>query len=239
MKRIETLPIVAASIMAAASFSATPVLAADTANDRADAISRDQAQNEERPDAKELLNEATGVVDQMKGDPELAKLLDRAKGVYIVPDFGRGALVVGGRGGGGLVLAKQNGEWTNPAFFDFGAISFGPQAGVSAGSVAFLLMSDEAVNAFKNGNVFSLNAEAGLSIVDYSANAQDSIGKGDIVFWSDTEGAYAGATVSLTDVNWDEDDNGAFYDKSVDAARILNGEVSKSVGAPLKKALSG
>jgi hypothetical protein len=62
-------------------------------------------------------------------------------------------------------------------------------------------MSRSAVDAFKSGNTFSLNAGAGLSIVDYSANGQASRGKGDFVMWSATAGAYVGATISVTDVN--------------------------------------
>ena len=119
-------------------------------------------------------------------------LLKKAKGVYIVPDFGRGGLIVGGRGGAGVMLAKHNGRWTDPAFFNFGGVSIGAQAGGSGGSVAFILMSQDAVDAFKNGNQFSLNSGAGLSIVNYSANAQASAGKGDIVFWSNTEGRLCG-----------------------------------------------
>ena len=168
-------------------------------------------QSDELQDAKKLVSNAVGVVKKMKTDPNLNTLLAKAKGVYIVPEFGRGAFIVGGRGGSGVVLAHKNGEWTDPAFFDFGAISIGAQAGGSAGSVAFLLMTDDALDQFMSGNKVALNAESGLSIITYSANAQASWGKGDIIFWSDTKGAYAGVTVSATDINWDDDSNRAYY----------------------------
>jgi lipid-binding SYLF domain-containing protein len=175
----------------------------------------------------------------MESDPQLADGLKRAKGIYIVPKFGRGALVIGARGGVGLVTVRQDGKWSDPAFYDFGAISLGPQIGGSGGPVAFLLMSHGAVDAFKSGNKFSLNAGAGLSIVDYSANGQASWGKGDIVMWSDTAGAYVGATISVTDVNWDDQNNRRYYGKSVDMTKILNGAVSNANAAELKKALPG
>lgn len=95
-------------------------------------------------------------------DPQLKQLLGKAKGVFLVPEFGRGAVIVivGGRGGAGLVLAKDNGQWSDPAFYDFGAISLGAQAGGSGGKVAFLLMTDKAVDAFKSGNKISLNSRS-------------------------------------------------------------------------------
>ncbi len=40
-----------------------------------------------------------------------------------------------------------------------------------------LLMTDRALNSFKGNNTFSLNADAGLTIINYSARGQASIGK--------------------------------------------------------------
>lgn len=193
--------------------------------------------NANRNDAQKLLDKATAEVNKMSADPTLKQLLAKAKGVYLVPDFGRGALVVGGRGGAGVVLAKKNGTWTDPAFYDMGGVSVGAQAGGSGGAIAFLLMSQGAVDAFKSGNKFSLNAGAGLSIVDYSANAQASWGKGDIIMWSDTKGAYAGAAISVTDVNWADGNNKAYYGRKVDPSKILAGVVTTPDAAKLKSAL--
>jgi lipid-binding SYLF domain-containing protein len=189
--------------------------------------------------AQQLVNEATAEVNKMSADPKLKQLLAKAKGVYLVPEFGRGALVIGGRGGAGVVLAKKIGKWTDPAFYDMGGISIGAQAGGSGGEVAFLLMSNGAVDAFKSGNKFSLNAGAGLSIVNYSATSQASWGKGDIILWSSTKGAYAGATVSVTDVNWADGNNKAYYGRKVDPSKILAGDVSTPDAAKLKAALPG
>jgi lipid-binding SYLF domain-containing protein len=193
----------------------------------------------DQSDTQNLVSEAAAEVKQMKADPQVAKLLQKAKGVYIVPEFGRGALIVGGKGGAGVVMTKQNGTWTeSPAFYDFGSLSIGAQAGGSGGRIAFLLMTDNAVNAFMSGNKVSLNANSGLSIVNYSANAQASWGKGDIILWSDTAGAYAGATVGVEDLNWDDDNNQAFYGSKVEPQQVLTGKVTNPKAAPLKQALS-
>jgi lipid-binding SYLF domain-containing protein len=190
-------------------------------------------------DAAELVREATQQVKAMEKDPRLKKAMAKAKGIYLVPEFGRGALVVGARGGEGVVLAHVNGKWTNPVFYDFGAISFGAQAGGSGGQVAFLLMSKGAVDQFKSGNKVTLNADSGFTIVNYSANAEASWGKGDIIFWSDTAGAYAGATVSISDINFADNNNKTFYGRKVDPSAVLNGKEETPNAASLTNALPG
>lgn len=192
-----------------------------------------------KKDAQQLVTEAAAEAKKMSADPQLKKLLAKAKGVYLVPEFGRGALVIGGRGGAGVMLARKDGKWTDPAFYDMGGISVGAQAGGSGGAVAFLLMTQGAVDAFKSGNKFSLNAGAGLSIVNYSANAQSSWGKGDIILWSNTKGAYAGATISVTDINWADTNNQAYYGRKVDPSKVLAGDVATPDAASLKASLPG
>lgn len=190
-------------------------------------------------DAQKQVTEATRVVGQMKRDPHVAELLQRARGVFIVPDYAKAGVVVGGRGGGGVVLVKRGGKWSNPAFFNFGSVSVGPQAGVAAGSMAMLLMSDKAVDMFENqANNFSLNANADFTIVNYSATAQGNYGKGDVIVWSDTEGAFAGANIAVSDINRDEDENHAYYGKQVSAKQILTGEVKEMHAENLRDALA-
>ena len=176
--------------------------------------------------AEKMVQNALIEVRTMEKNPQLKKLMAKAKGIYLVPDFGRGALLVGGRGGAGVVLAHVDGKWTDPVFFDFGSISFGAQAGASGGPVAFLLMSKQAVDKFKSSNKISLNAGAGFTIVNFSHNAQASWGKGDIIFWSNTKGAYAGATVSATDINYADGNNKAYYGKQIDPSKVLDGSAA-------------
>ncbi len=205
----------------------------------------DQNQQANKKEVDKMVQNALAEVRTMEKDPQLKQLMAKAKGVYLVPDFGRGALVIGGRGGAGLVLAHENGKWTDPVFFDFGAISFGAQVGGSGGPVAFLLMSDQAIDKFKSSNRISLNAEAGLTIVNFSKNGQASWGKGDIIFWSNTKGAYAGATASVTDINYADGNNQAYYGKQIDPSKVLNGTAAASAEpespatSQLKQALPG
>jgi len=189
--------------------------------------------------ADRLISEATAEVRLMKADSKLTALIARAKGIYLVPVFRCGALIVGGRLGAGIVLAKHDGQWTDPAFYDFRAVSIGPQLGGSAGEMAFLLMDDHAVDAFKNRNKLSLDTNAEVSIPTYSAGVQASLGEGHVVVWLHTAGAYAGATVGVTDLNWATAENHAFYGRKVEPSQVFVGGIEAPGARSLKSALAG
>jgi len=197
------------------------------------------ANSEELTHTREIVSEAVQALHKMRSDPETDVLMKGAKGIFIVPNYGRGAFLVGGQGGEGAMVAREGGHWSNPVFYKVGGISVGAQFGAEGGQIAMLLMTDRAVDRFKQNN-FSLNADAGLTIIDYSAKVQGALGKGDVVFWSDTKGAYAGASLSATDITYDADANRAYYRASdVTPERILSGQVMnpRPYAAQLRAAL--
>jgi lipid-binding SYLF domain-containing protein len=195
-------------------------------------------------DAQETVSEAVAVVNQMRLDTELADTLAQAQGVFIVPDYAQAAVIVGGEGGEGVALLRQGtepgGEWSAPAFYNFGGISVGAEAGVEAGSIAMLLMTEEAVEKFKaDGTDFSLDANAGLTIVNWSEKAEGDAGEGDVIVWSDTEGLFAGANIAITGIKHDDDESAAYYGEDVDSQQIFGGNVTDDRSQTLRDALSG
>ncbi len=243
-----------ATVLVAAAFVAGGVYAQSSDSTRPAGSSTPSAQrqtnvshaakerNDEAADAQEQVDEAVKVVNQMKRDPKIAQLLDQARGVFIVPDYAKGALVVGGEGGEGVALLKTAGavrDWSAPAFFNIGGITLGAEAGGEAGAIAMLLMSDKAAEMFMSqNNNFSLDANAGLTIVNWSAKAQGSAGKGDVIVWADTEGAFAGVGIGVSDINRDEDENAAYYGKSISPHEILGGQVTTARAKELRDALN-
>jgi lipid-binding SYLF domain-containing protein len=198
----------------------------------------------EQSDAHEQVDEARQVVEQMRTDADLASLIEQAHGVFIVPDYAKAAAVVGGQGGEGVALLRTNGaptgEWSAPIFYDFGGASLGADIGIKAGSIAMLLMSEDAADMFRNeDNNWSLDANAGLTIIDYSAATEASAGQGDVIVWSDTEGAFAGVDVGIGDINRDQEENAEFYGENVDVRQVLSGEASSYRADELRAALRG
>jgi lipid-binding SYLF domain-containing protein len=104
--------------------------------------------------------------------------------------------------------------------------------------MAMLLMNDKAVNQFMNDNNFSLTAGAGLTVVNYTGKAMLQAGNGDVIVWVDTKGAFANATIGVTDIRRDESDTKAFYKRTATVKEILNGAVTSTQADTLKQALS-
>jgi lipid-binding SYLF domain-containing protein len=177
--------------------------------------------------AQDRIDDATGIVNQMKQDPNLTLLLDQARGVFIIPHYGKAGFIVGGQGGGGVVLVKHDGRWSDPAFYSIGGGSIGLQAGASGGSVAMLLMTPRAVRHFErdNNGKWSLSANAGLTLVTYNGGASVATG-GDVVIWSDTRGLYAGLTAGVADITPDRHMDHEYYQAEVTPHDILSGAVA-------------
>lgn len=193
---------------------------------------------EEAQEAQDQVNEAVKVVNRMKTDAKLVNLLQRAQGVFIVPTYGKGAAVVGARGGEGVLLLRNGAEWSGPAFYDFGSVSIGAQAGGAGGSIAMLLLTDRAVDSFKRGkNNFSLDANAGVTFADYSRAAQESLNKSDIVVWSDTRGLFGGASLGISDIRRDDGENRGYYQQRASIEQIFAGSVTNPHADALREEL--
>ena len=189
-------------------------------------------------DTMQQVDRAVQVVKQMEQDQKLKGFLQQAKGVFIVPRYSRAALGVGGSGGEGVMLANNNGQWSNPAFYNIGGVSIGAQAGAETGPMAMLLMNEKALNGFMQDNKFSLTADAGLTIARYNATAQGNAGRGDVIVWTEPKGAFASAAIGVTDIHFDAGDNQAFYKAKVTARDIISGKVKSTQAAALTKELS-
>jgi lipid-binding SYLF domain-containing protein len=187
--------------------------------------------------AQEIVSDAVQTVHEIRQDPHFAALLKQAKGVYILPTLVKGAVIVGGEGGQGVLLAREHGTWSDPAFLSIGSISVGAQAGGKAGPVVMLLMTNKALNDFTQANNFSLNGNAALTVVTYSARGQAPVGKGDVIVWSNASGAFAGVNVSGTDITSNSHEDQSFYGRATTTAQILHGQVNNPRADTLRNAL--
>ena len=190
-------------------------------------------------EARLIVEKAAGIVEKMTSDDRLSELLMQARGVFILPNVLKGGLIIGGRGGEGVFLTHESGRWSNPTFFDLGAVTLGAQAGGAVGPLVMLLMSEEAVDTFKEDQDFALNASAGLSVFGYDVATRARVDEGDVVVWSDQGGAFAGATFGASEISIDHDKNHAYYRTPVDLDAILAGEVDNPHLKLLQEKLPG
>jgi lipid-binding SYLF domain-containing protein len=198
---------------------------------------RMSASRDDRQDATAHVEKSVAVAKNMERDPKLKKLLQDSKGVFLVPDYVRAALGVGGQGGAGVLLRHEGGKWTGPGFYNIGGVSIGAQAGIATGQIALILMDDKAINSFKQNNKFSLNAEAGLTIVNYSADAIGEAGRGDVVLWTNAKGAFANLAVSVTDIHFDSQETRAYYGRAITPQQVASGAVTNDKASALLRTL--
>lgn len=188
--------------------------------------------------AQRLVDGAVQAVERMKQDQRSTSLLEQAKGVLIVPRYKEGAAIIGGHGGVGVLLARRKNAWTDPAFYRMGGISIGLQAGGASGPVVMLLMSDKAVEKFRdNLSTWSLGGKAGLTVANFSDQNQHPTNSLDVIVWSGVRGLFGGAAFSATDVTPDTSADHAYYRSPVAPLQILVGAVSNPDAEALRSAL--
>lgn len=188
--------------------------------------------------AQDQVAEAAEILKGMEEQSDLRPLVEEAHGVFVVPDYATAALIVGAAGGEGILFTRTDGSWGNPGFYDVGSLSAGLQAGVAAGAIAMILMTPEAVEVFKSETNFGLTAEAGFSIVDWSARARTEIDEGsDVIVWTDTEGLFAELAIGINNVTWDEEENEKYYGQQVTAPAVIDDEVADPHQEMLQHAL--
>lgn len=186
------------------------------------------------------VSEAAAVVTRMEAVPRMKQLLQSAKGVFIIPSYVRAALGVGATGGAGVLMVKKaDGSWSHPAFYNLGGISVGAQAGAEGGPVALVLNNDLAVNKFMQKTEFSLNANAGLTIINWAKMVQGSAGDGDVVVWTGTEGLFGNvAAVGINGIRYSQSANNAYYRQTVGVQDVMAGKYTNAQSEPLKQSLA-
>ena len=192
--------------------------------------------------ATKHVDDALAVVKQMESDATMRKLLQDAAGIFIVPPYGRAALGIGAHGGAGVLLVKKaSGNWTDPIFYNIGGINIGAQAGAQAGSVAFILNNEKAVQRFTDKNNFSLSADAGITVINWAKVAEGSTGPGDATAWAATKGLFGNvATIGVNDIRFNQRLTNAYYKqtRNVSSSDIINGKLTNAGADNLKRALA-
>ncbi|WP_305824718.1 lipid-binding SYLF domain-containing protein [Massilia brevitalea] len=189
--------------------------------------------------ASQHVTDAIAVVGKIEAEGRLHAVLGNAKGIFIVPSYGRAALGVGAAGGTGILLVRRaEGGWSDPVFYKTGGLSVGLQAGAAGGAMALILNNDKAVSEFLKKNNFSINAKAGLTVVNWNKMVQGSAGTGDVLAWSDTKGLFGDvATLEFNDIRYNQAMTNAYYQRSLSASDVIDGKTGNPQAGPLVQAL--
>src|SRR5262245_57824034 len=189
---------------------------------------------------QQLIDRAKLTAEAFATDPQQAEIrqwVKDSKGLFIVPQLFRGAFVFGGTGGGGILLVRdeKSGEWSQPAFCNIGAVSFGLQAGADTSELIFIVRTQKGLEEFYRSD-FKLGADVGVSLGPIgNSNSMEGIAA-DLVSFGRTRGAFMGMALDGAMIAVSDTSNLAYYGKNVRPTDIL---VKKTVSNPESAELRG
>jgi lipid-binding SYLF domain-containing protein len=160
-----------------------------------------------------------------KGIPE--EVFNGAKCIAVVPDMAKGAFIVGGEHGRGVVTCRTAHGWSAPAFISIGGGNFGFQAGGQAVDLVVLFMNDKGVQGLLSSK-FELSGEASATagpVGRHASAGTDWKMSTEALSYSRTKGLFAGVAVDGAKIQQDNDSTVAMYGKDVSFRKTLSGNV--------------
>ncbi len=188
------------------------------------------ADSKEALKAQELVTKANLAVKNFTADSNMSYLhdnLDEAEGLLIIPALIKGAFIIGGSGGSGVLLARgKDNEWSYPAFYTMGTGSIGFQWGGEVSEIILMVMTQKGMDKLLSSS-FKLGTDASVAAgpVGVGAKAQFA----DILAFSRAKGVFAGVSVEGAVVKARSQFNAAYYGREVSPVDIL---VLKKVSNP-------
>jgi len=177
---------------------------------------------------KALVEKARMTLESFLADDSMDWFRDHltdARGILIVPQLLKGAFFFGGSGGSGVLIVRDDktNEWSYPAFFTLGGVSFGLQIGGQASEVVLLVMTQKGVDSLVTTTV-KLGADASIAAGPVGRGIEGSTApnlSADLLSFAKTKGLFAGislegAAVAARDA-WDT----AYYGKPTKTIDIL------------------
>jgi len=204
------------------------------------------AADPDRDEAQGRVDKARITFEEFMRDPNFTWLhenLDRAKGVVIFPQVLKGGFILGGSGGTGVFLVRdeRTGEWSEPAFYTLGSVTFGLQIGGEAAQVVMLAMSQKAIDSLLKSS-FKLGGDASVALgpvgIGAKANVDIPSVTADFISFAKAKGLYAGLNLEGTVVAVRDSLNKAYYGKDVRPVDIIaRNDVSNRGSADLRAAV--
>jgi lipid-binding SYLF domain-containing protein len=192
-------------------------------------------------DAQATVDKARVTLGEFLRDNNYSWLRDHlkeAKGVLIYPQVLKAGFIFGGSGGTGVLLSRdgKSGEWSHPAFYTLGSVSFGLQIGGESAEVILLVMSQKGMDSLLTSK-FKLGGDTSIALGPVGAGAKSDITT-DFISFAKSKGLYAGLNLDGSYLDVRESLNKAYYGKPVTPVDIMvKHSVSNKGAEPLREAL--
>jgi lipid-binding SYLF domain-containing protein len=183
-----------------------------------------------------LVDKARFTLENFLSDPDMQWFRDHmkdARGILIVPQFIKGAFFIGGSGGSGVLVVRdeKTNEWSYPAFFTLGGASIGLQFGGQAAEVVLLVMTQKGVDSLMS-TTLKLGADASVAVGPIGRGIEGSTTpnlSADLLSFSKAKGLFAGMSLEGAAVAARDALNTSYYKEPTKTIDIL---VRRSVSNP-------
>ena len=193
-----------------------------------------------------LVDKAWVTFKDFMRDPNYSWLqenLNQAKAVLIFPQVLKGGFIWGGSGGTGVLVVRDGKtcDWSQPAFYTIGSVTFGLQIGGESTEVVMIAMTQKAVDSLLTSS-FKLGGDTSVAVGPVGggvkANADVPNVMADFISFAKSKGLYAGMNLEGSVVGVRDSLNQAYYGKDVRPVDILvKKDVSNHGSAELRAAL--
>jgi lipid-binding SYLF domain-containing protein len=168
-----------------------------------------------QPAPERQLIEAAEVIREFTADDANAipaELLQRARGIAVVPDLFRGGFILGARRGRGVLAVRTaDGSWSNPAFVTVTGGSIGWQIGAESTDLVLIFANDNAVKNIETGK-FTLGGDATAVAGPLGRHATANVTfRAEVYGYLSSRGLYAGAAFQGARLDIDEELAQRFY----------------------------
>jgi lipid-binding SYLF domain-containing protein len=126
-----------------------------------------------------------------------------------------------------IVKDAKTGQWSQPAFYTLGSVSFGIQFGGEAAEVIMMVRTQKAVDKLLTSS-FKLGGDTSIAVGPVGAGAKSNV-VADIFSFSRSKGAFAGIALDGVVISTKDKWNNAYYGKAVTPVDIL---VKRSASNP-------
>ena len=155
--------------------------------------------------------------------------LKDAKALLIVPNLLKAGFILGGSGGSGVLVARDEntGDWSQPAFYTIGSVTFGLQIGGESAEVIMMIRTQKALDGLFTTE-FKLGGDTSVAAGPVGAGAKSGV-TADVVSFAKSKGLFAGLNLEGAVVKVSDKSNKAYYKKAASPLDII---VKKTVSNP-------
>jgi SH3 domain-containing YSC84-like protein 1 len=186
------------------------------------------ASDTEKLDAR--IDAARTVIQEIMATPDKAipdSITRKAVCIGVIPSVKKGAFLIGGEYGQGVVTCRTGHGWSGPVFIRLGGGSFGFQAGGEGIDLVLVAMNDQGFQALLHDK-FKIGAGASAAAGPVGRDAQASTDvemKAELLTWSRAKGVFGGVDLNGASISQNTDDTTKLYGAPHGFDQILHGSV--------------